>query len=93
MHAKNSIFGEAMNPIDFDRSCGNGGDAALVGSRCVPFAISSDKVGGLRIPAAFSGVFSFKPTANRFTKLGLGSGRKLRFEEFNYLRTAVGPIG
>ena len=64
IHSKNPIWGCAQNPHDLQRSCGgsSGGDAGLVAARCVPIAIGSDIGSSIRIPAAFNGVYGFKPT-------------------------------
>lgn len=64
-HTENRIFGRAMNPYDNDRTCGgsSGGDAGLVASKCVPFAVGSDIGGSIRCPAACNGTIGFKPTA------------------------------
>lgn len=64
IHSSNNVFGEAVNPFNFLRSCGgsSGGDAGLVASKCVPFALCDDTCGGIIIPAAFTGIYGFKPT-------------------------------
>ncbi len=61
-----------MNPFDIGRVCGgsSGGDAALVAARCVPLALGTDIGGSIRVPAAFTGIFGFKPTANRVSYKG-----------------------
>jgi Asp-tRNA(Asn)/Glu-tRNA(Gln) amidotransferase A subunit family amidase len=64
IHSNNNVFGEAVNPFNFLRTCGgsSGGDAGLVASKCVPFALVEDTCGGIIIPAAFCGIYGFKPT-------------------------------
>jgi Asp-tRNA(Asn)/Glu-tRNA(Gln) amidotransferase A subunit family amidase len=64
INSSNKVFGEAVNPFDFLRSCGgsSGGDAGLVASKCVPFSICDDTCGGIILPAALCGVYGFKPT-------------------------------
>ena len=44
IHSMNYVWGEARNPRDTKRSCGgsSGGDAGLIASRCVPFAVGTD---------------------------------------------------
>ena len=95
LHTNNLIWGEAKNPLRNERSCGgsSGGDAGLVASRCVPLGIGSDVAGSLRLPAAFCGIYGFKPTTYRFTKKGLACARKERFNQFNYLLSGSGPLG
>ena len=53
------------NPWDLDRTPGgsSGGAAASVAAGLSTAAIGSDGGGSIRIPAAFTGVFGFKPTA------------------------------
>jgi len=64
IHTENTVWRVAKNPHDTLRSCGgsSGGDAGLVAARCVPLAISNDIGGSLRFPAAFCGIYGFKPT-------------------------------
>lgn len=60
----NLIWGLAKNPLNKFRQTGgsSGGDCGLVATKCVPFSIATDLDGGIRIPAAFTGVYGFKPT-------------------------------
>jgi len=53
----------------------------------------SDLAGSIRIPAAFSGIYSFKPTAFRMSfdgVMGLENNEKFTFREFNWV---LGPLG
>ena len=95
LHTDNLVFGCARNPHDQSRSCGgsSGGDAGLLTAQCIPFAIGSDIGGSLRFPAAFCGIFGFKPTQNRVTKRGAATARALRFGQFTHLTGTVGPMG
>jgi Asp-tRNA(Asn)/Glu-tRNA(Gln) amidotransferase A subunit family amidase len=63
-HTDNTIFGEAKNPYNKDRTCSgsSGGDAGLVAARCVPFSIGTDIGGSVRAPAAACGLVGYKPT-------------------------------
>lgn len=91
----NYIWGEALNPHDHTRSCGgsSGGDAGLIASRCVPFGIGSDIGGSLRIPAAFCGIYGFKPTTNRLSRKGSALPLRKRFTMHQHLTGTIGPMG
>lgn len=60
----NGLYGVTNNPWDTRRTPGgsSGGAAAALASRVTPLEIGSDIGGSLRVPAAFCGVFSHKPT-------------------------------
>jgi Asp-tRNA(Asn)/Glu-tRNA(Gln) amidotransferase A subunit family amidase len=94
LSSKNMVFGEAVNPRNFDRSCGgsSGGDAGLVASKCVPFSLASDHTGGIRYPAAFCGIYGMKPTQRRCTSRGIGAMNRLRFDHFNHHQAVGGPL-
>lgn len=64
MESYNKVYGRSNNPYDLGRTVGgsSGGEAALVGSGCVPFGLGSDIGGSIRMPAFFCGVFGHKPT-------------------------------
>jgi fatty acid amide hydrolase len=66
-HADNLVWGCAKNPWDTTRTCGgsSGGDCALLASKLIPFAIGSDMLGSLRVPALFNGVTSLFPSPKR----------------------------
>jgi len=84
IHCANLVFGEAKNPLQPERSTGgsSGGDAGMVAARCVPLGVGSDIGGSLRFPASFCGIYGFKPTQSRFTRLGHAPARRLRFSSF-----------
>jgi Asp-tRNA(Asn)/Glu-tRNA(Gln) amidotransferase A subunit family amidase len=78
IHTKNLVFGESLNPYNTSRSCGgsSGGDAGLVAARCIPLGIGIDIGGSVRIPAAFTGVYGFKPSQGRVSSRGVSASQK-----------------
>jgi len=69
----NYIWGEAQNPWNKKRSIGgsSGGEAGLIASHCSPLGLGSDIGGSLRIPSAFGGCYTIKPTSFRTSSLQL----------------------
>jgi fatty acid amide hydrolase len=63
----NRMFGRTNNPWDLARTPGgsSGADAALVAAGGSPLSLGADYGGSLRIPAAWNGVCTLKPTARR----------------------------
>ena len=65
--SENPLYGRTNNPWDLERSCGgsSGGEAALIAAGASPLGLGNDIGGSLRIPAAFCGIASIRPTAGR----------------------------
>ena len=63
----NPVFGPTRNPYDASRTAGgsSGGAAAALAAGLVPVADGSDYMGSLRNPAAFCGVYGFRPSLGR----------------------------
>ena len=64
---KNNIIGQTLNPHNQNLSCGgsSGGEGALQALRGSTLGVGTDIGGSVRIPAAFNGIFSMKPTPER----------------------------
>jgi amidase len=68
----NLMFGATCNPYDLRRTSGgsSGGEAALIASCGSPFGLGSDAAGSVRLPAAFCGIATIKPTSGRLPRTG-----------------------
>jgi amidase len=68
-----SHMGRVLNPHNIFLSAGgsSGGEAALVALRGSVLGVGSDLGGSVRAPAAFCGIYGFKPTANILPMQGL----------------------
>ena len=90
----NNIWGETLNPWNQARNAGgsSGGEGAIVAARGSPLGLGSDAAGSLRIPAAFCGVYSFKPTEQRGTTKGHSQNGPSARGQIN-VRAVSGPIG
>lgn len=60
----NPVFGPSRNPWNPEKCVGgsSGGSAAAVAAGFAPMATGSDGAGSIRVPAAISGCFGFKPS-------------------------------
>lgn len=70
--ADNLIYGRTNNPYDLARTPGgsSGGEAALIAACGSPLGLGSDCAGSVRVPAAFCGITSIKPTSGRLPRTG-----------------------
>ncbi len=68
----NLVFGRSNNPYDLERTPGgsSGGESALIGACGSPLGLGSDAFGSVRLPAAFCGIASIKPTSGRLPRTG-----------------------
>jgi aspartyl-tRNA(Asn)/glutamyl-tRNA(Gln) amidotransferase subunit A len=69
----NPILGQGLNPHDPERISGgsSSGTAITVATRECDFSLGTDTGGSIRVPAAFCGVFGFKPTTQRISTQGV----------------------
>ena len=101
---ENQLFGATGNPWDPARTPGgsSGGSTSAVTSGMVPLCTASDGGGSIRIPAAFSGCFGFKPSAGRIPRAGehapiwgthstVGPVSRTVRDAARYLDATVGP--
>ena len=65
----NNLIGQTLNPVNQGLSCGgsSGGEGALQALRGSSAGLGTDIGGSVRIPAAFCGTYSLKPTHNRLS--------------------------
>ena len=69
----NTIFGPTHNPWNLSVGTGgsSGGSAALVASGIIPFATGSDTGDSVRKPAAYCGIYGYKPTWGTISRYGI----------------------
>lgn len=88
----NDTYGVTNNPFNADYSAGgsSGGAAAAVAMGMSQIGLGTDLNGSLRIPAAFCGVYSLKPTEGRISVDG--SIPPFESADINYPTLTLGPI-
>lgn len=88
---KNNLIGQTLNPHNQHLSCGgsSGGEAALMALRGSSLGAGTDIGGSVRIPAAFCGVFSIKPTPERVSYRDVANTNPGQ----NTYRSTVGFLG
>jgi amidase len=66
-HTDNALRGSTKNPWDSSRTAGgsSGGEAVALATGMTPLGLGNDYGGSLRVPAAFCGIASIRPTLGR----------------------------
>lgn len=72
VESTNNVFGLVTNPCNRQLSAGgsSGGEGALIALFGSPLGVCTDGGGSVRLPAAWNGVYGFKPSATRIPSLG-----------------------
>ncbi|KAH8115930.1 amidase signature enzyme [Phellopilus nigrolimitatus] len=70
-----AVFGRATNPhgVGYSPGGSSGGEAALLALGGSRIGIGTDVAGSVRLPSHYSGVYTIKASAGRFTKMGNAS--------------------
>lgn len=86
----NPIFGRTLNPFLSAYTCGgsSGGEAVSLSSNSSALGFGSDIGGSLRIPAHYCGIYSLKPSSDRFPL----KGHFGIVEGFEGIRVVTGPM-
>ncbi|KAI0322719.1 general amidase [Amylostereum chailletii] len=86
----NAIFGRTLNPYNRKLTSGgsSGGEGALIAMKGSPLGVGSDIGGSVRIPAAFNGLFGFRPSYNRIPYEGAVNS----LEGQDSLPSVLGPL-
>ena len=93
---ESKVWGNAVNPYNASRTCGgsSGGSAGIVATKGVCIAIGTDIAGSIRYPAAWCGVYAFKPTNSRISKkdtMDIDANCDLTIDR--ELSVSIGPLG
>lgn len=89
----NELYGRTNNPYDVTRTPGgsSGGECAIIAAGGSPLGLGSDSGGSLRLPAAWCGVATLKPTAQLVPLTGVIDDEG-PLGSLSDPRTQVGPI-
>jgi fatty acid amide hydrolase len=97
LESDNPLYGCARNPWDLERTPGgsSGGEGAIIALGGSPLGLGTDIGGSSRVPAAWSGVVGFKPTAGRMPDFGRGSisiGQRAIASQVGVFARTVGDV-
>lgn len=94
---KNNLIGQTLKPNNQLLSCGgsSGGEGALQALRGSTLGFGTDIGGSVRIPAAFNGIFSMKPTPERISYRHVANtnpGQNTYRSTVGFLSTSLGGL-
>ena len=93
MQSDNPIFGKTNNPWDTTKTSGgsSGGCATALATGMTPLSFGNDVAGSIRLPAAYCGIYGFKPSFGVISLHGIQTDPK---EKVNGVRTlaVAGPL-
>jgi aspartyl-tRNA(Asn)/glutamyl-tRNA(Gln) amidotransferase subunit A len=86
---RNRLGDDGRNPWNREHTCGgsSGGSAAAVAVGLGPVAVGTDSGGSVRLPAAYNGIFGFKPTYQRIPAVQKWRGSPTRSHNGTLSRT------
>ncbi|KAJ7495817.1 amidase [Mycena galericulata] len=86
----NPVWGRTTNPYNAAYTSGgsSGGEACMLSLDASVIGLGSDIGGSLRIPAAYCGIYSFKPGFGRISDYGA----KESFPGFDGIKSVCGPM-
>lgn len=86
-----NIYGRTLNPWNTNLGAGgsSGGEGALLAQHGSPLGIGSDVGGSIRVPAAFNGLYGFKPSGKRIPT----SGWECTMSGAESITAVAGPMG
>ncbi|OAQ71710.1 amidase [Purpureocillium lilacinum] len=87
----NNIYGRTLNPWNTKLGAGgsSGGEGALLAQHGSPLGVGTDIGGSIRIPAAFNGLYGFKPSAKRVST----GGWEVTLTGQESIHAVTGPLG
>ncbi len=93
MQTTNLVFGTTANRFNPEWTAGgsSGGSSVAVAARMTPFEFGTDLAGSIRVPAAFNGVYGFRPTFGLVSMRGHIPPRPGELDGIRRMTTA-GPI-
>ena len=64
----------------------------MISLRCAPFGLCSDALGSIRIPTSLCGVYGFKPTGRRISKVGRYTVSGGLQDALKEMEPSIGPV-